>query len=132
MRRAGGPRISAAMTASESGVLPPEIEQEADLFELANLYPCSTGLPMTVWISPRGRAHHDARIKVCMTPGDRMDVDNTAIVALRPQPRLLHGELAADDLKAVLAWAALNLQPLLDYWDGATDTMELIRRLRKV
>jgi len=120
------------MTASESGGLPPEIEQEADLFELANLYPCSTGLPMTVWISPRGRAHHDARIKVCMTPGDRMDVDNTAIVALRPQPRLLHGELAADDLKAVLAWAALNLQPLLDYWDGATDTMELIRRLRKV
>ena len=24
-----------------------------DLFEMANLYPSTTGLPMTVWVSPR-------------------------------------------------------------------------------
>ena len=39
-----------------------DVETEAeDLFEMANLYPDTTGLPMTVWISPRGNARHDAR-----------------------------------------------------------------------
>jgi len=33
-----------------------------DLFEMANLYPRETGLPMTIWVSPRGNARHDVRI----------------------------------------------------------------------
>ena len=32
-----------------------------DAFEMANLYPRDTGLPMTLWVSPRGRARLDAR-----------------------------------------------------------------------
>jgi hypothetical protein len=37
---------------------------EADeLYEMANLYPAETGLPMTVWVSPRGRARHDVRVR---------------------------------------------------------------------
>lgn len=32
-----------------------------DRFEMANLSPALTGLPMIVWISERGRARHDAR-----------------------------------------------------------------------
>ena len=32
---------------------------EAELYEMANLYPRTTGLPMTVWVSPRGNARHD-------------------------------------------------------------------------
>ena len=38
-----------------------EVEAE-DLFEMANLFPVTTGLPMTVWVSPRGNARHDVRI----------------------------------------------------------------------
>jgi hypothetical protein len=30
---------------------------------MANLFPVTTGLPMTVWVSPRGSAGHDVRIK---------------------------------------------------------------------
>ena len=63
----------------------------ADTYEMANLYPRDTGLPMTVWVSPRGRARHDARIMVCRTRGDRMDPANTAVVAIRPLPRVVHG-----------------------------------------
>ncbi len=29
-------------------------DEEADLFEMANLYPLTTGFPMTVWVSPGG------------------------------------------------------------------------------
>jgi hypothetical protein len=44
-------------------------ERDADaLFEMANLFPGTTGLPMTVWVSPRGNARHDVRVKVNMTP----------------------------------------------------------------
>jgi hypothetical protein len=120
------------MTTTGTGTDPANLEQEQDLFESANLYPRNTGLPMTVWASPRARAQHDARIKVCMTPGDRMDVDNTAVVSLRPQPRLLHGTLAPADWRAVQAWATLNLAVLIDYWDGVIDTLEFVQRLRKV
>jgi hypothetical protein len=37
---------------------------------------------VTIWESPRGLARHDVRIKVCTTPGDRMDAGNTAVVAV--------------------------------------------------
>ena len=48
------------------------IEVEQDLFEMVNLYPRTTGLPVTVWVSSRGG--NDFRVKVATTPGDRMDL----------------------------------------------------------
>ncbi len=103
-----------------------------DLFEMANLFPRTTGLPMTVWVSPRGRARHDARVKVCLAHGPRMDVTNTAVVGLRPQPRLLRGRLPAPELDVVARWITLNEAVLLDFWNGAIDTVELASRLRKL
>lgn len=73
-----------------------EPEEEAP-FDMANLYPRDTGLPMTIWVSPRGRARHDVRVKVCTTHGDRMDATNTAAVAVRPEPRIVHGDLPPTD-----------------------------------
>jgi hypothetical protein len=106
--------------------------ETADLFEIANLFPRTTGLPMTVWVSPRGRARHDARIKVCLTPGPRMDVANTAVVGSRPQPRLIKGRLPGPDFDLVVQWITLNEAALLDFSNGAIDTIELAGWLRKV
>ena len=69
---------------SETG----ETEAE-DLFEMANLYPDTTGLPITVWVGPRGTARHDVRVKVNMTHGNQMNIANTAVVGVRPTPRVL-------------------------------------------
>src|SRR5581483_4007103 len=66
-------------------------DQADDLYEMANLFPRTTGLPMTVWVSPRGRARHDARIKVSLNPR-KMDIGHTAVVGIRPQPRLIEGQ----------------------------------------
>jgi hypothetical protein len=33
-------------------------EQADELFGMANLFPRTTGLPMTTWVSPRGNAQH--------------------------------------------------------------------------
>jgi hypothetical protein len=103
-----------------------------DLHEMANLYPDSTGLPMTVWVSPRGNARHDIRIKVNMTHGDRMDITNTAVVAVRPAPRILAGQLSPADAQAVFAWISLNTDALVEYWEGRIDTARLIYRLKPI
>jgi hypothetical protein len=101
-----------------------------ELFEMANLYPRTTGLPMTVWVSPRGNARHDVRIKVNMTHGNQMTIENTAVVAVRPAPHLIAGRLSADDQRAVLDWIALNATAIIGYWDGDIDTVQLSQLLR--
>jgi hypothetical protein len=101
-------------------------------YEMANLYPRQTGLPMTVWASPRGRARHDLRIKVCRTHGDNMDPTNLAVVAVRPVPHVVHGPLAQSDFAPVAEWIALNQDALIGYWNGALDTIEFASKLRRL
>ncbi len=107
----------------------PAVLTEDDLFEMANLYPDETGLPMTVWVSPRGNARHDVRIKVNMTHGNRMTVENTAVVAIRPAPHVVAGRLSAEDEPAVFRWISLNTPALIAYWNGDIGTIQLARAL---
>jgi hypothetical protein len=104
-------------------------QDDRDLFEMANLYPAETGLPMTVWVSPRGNARHDLRIKVNVTHGNQMSISNTAVVAVRPTPRLISGQLPPADAQAVFEWVALNVNTLVAYWNGQIGTIEMARAL---
>ena len=101
-----------------------------DLFEMANLYPGTTGLPMTVWVSPRGTARHDVRVKVNMTHGNQMNIANTAVVGVRPTPRVLAGQLSPADEQAVFQWVSLNAGALVAYWEGRIDTARMIHALK--
>jgi hypothetical protein len=113
------------------GTCPPDDDTgDEDLFDTANLFPSTTGLPMTVWVSSRGGARHDVRIKVNMVHGRQMNVANTAVVAVRPAPRLIAGQLDQQDLQAVSDWIALNADALVAYWDGHIDTVELGQALK--
>jgi hypothetical protein len=111
-------------------VEPPDSAAD-ELFEMANLFPRTTGLPMTIWVSPRGGARHDARIKVSLTPG-KMDITNTAAVGIRPRPRLIQGDLAPADLAAVGRWIILNEATLIDFWNETIDSIELAGRLQRL
>ena len=105
--------------------------EETELFEMANLFPRTTGLPLAIWVSPRGRARHDARIKVSLSPG-RMDIGHTAVVGIRPTPRLIEGDLPPADLDLVSRWITLNEAALIDFWNETIDSVELGTRLRKL
>ena len=105
-------------------------DEEDELFLMSNLYPEDTGLPMTIWVSVKGRARHDARVKVNMAHGARMDPDNLAVVSVRPQPRLLHGELSSRDLEGVVGWIELNREAIIDHWEGRASSAALLRRLK--
>src|SRR6266566_4000298 len=111
----------------EPAVAPEEdVESDArDLFELANLYPDTTGLPMTVWVSPRGNARHDVRVKVDMMHGNQMNIASTAVVGVAPTPHVIAGQLSPADTQAVFDWIALNTEVLVANWAGQIDTARM-------
>jgi hypothetical protein len=111
---------------------PGVVYEEVDPYEMANLYPRETGLPMTIWAGPRGGARHDVRVKVCRSHGNRMDVDGLASVSVRPTAELMAGDLSNADLKAVQAWITLNRDALIGYWDGELGTVEFVQALKKL
>ena len=103
---------------------------DRDLFEMANLYPDTTGLPMTVWVLPRGKARHEVRVNINMTHGNQMNIADTAVVGVRPRPRLIAGQLSPVDAQAVFRWVALNSDVLVAYWEGQIDTARMIHALK--
>jgi hypothetical protein len=96
------------------------------------LYPRITGLPMTIWAGPRSGARHAPRIKVNMTHGNAMDVNNTAVVGIQPNPHLITGSLSASDLGAVASWIDLNRDALLAHWLGWIDGAEMVMRTKRL
>ena len=99
-------------------------------YEMVNLVPRMTGLPMTVWASPRGQARHDVRIKVNPTHGRQMVIRDAVSVAVRPAARVIAGMLSPADRQAVFNWIALNAEALVDYWEFQIDTDEFLQRLK--
>lgn len=97
---------------------PPLLESEDFGFLMTNISPRRTGLPMVVWVGPRYGARHDVRVRVCMVPGSVMHSDQLATVAVRPEPRLLHGRLSARDFGLVARWIKLNEAAILEFWDN--------------
>ena len=63
-----------------------------ELFLMTNVRARSSGLPMNVWIGPRGHAQHVARIKVQMDHREQFDIDRPAAVTVEDQPRIVEGE----------------------------------------
>ena len=111
----------------------PEIPiEEEDFFLMSNLRPKHTGLPMVVWVSNRGNARHDARVKVCRKPGDRIDVNDMAVVGIRPTPTLIEGSLDNASLKLVQDWIRLNEATLISYWNSELDSFDLGLALKKI
>lgn len=108
-------------------------EPESDeLFEMANLFPRTTGLPMTVWVSPRGNARHDVRVKVNMTHGNQVTISNPALVRVRPTLQVIMGQLSSNDEQAVFEWVSLNADALVEYWEGRIDTIQLGQTLKRL
>jgi Domain of unknown function (DUF4160) len=104
-----------------------------DRFEMANLSPALTGLPMIVWISERGHARHDARVKVSLIHARRARPDRTASVSVRPVVEIVAGpELDRRDMELVRQWIELNRELIMAYWNGDLLTDEVIARLKPV
>jgi hypothetical protein len=104
-----------------------------ELFFMVNVRGRSSGLPMNVWIGPRGHARHAARIKVQMNHRQAFDIDQLAVVSVEDDPpQVMEGQLSAADLALVRRYIALNKAAILDHWHERTDGIELSRALRPI
>ena len=103
-----------------------------DGYLMSNIRPKTTGLPMVVWLQHGEGVRHEVRVKVSSTPGDRISHDNLAVVSVRPEPRLLHGELSNHDFEAVARWIKLNQDAIFRHWEGLTDSAELFSELKRL
>jgi hypothetical protein len=108
-----------------------------ELFFMVNVRGRSSGLPMNIWIGPRGGAKHDAegippspRIKVQMNHREQFDTEALAVVSVEDIPEVKEGRLAGNDLDLVRRYIAINRQAILDHWYEKTDGIELGRALK--
>ena len=92
-----------------------ELAAGEELFEMANVRPEMSGLPFVVWVSEKGRARHDVRVKV--SPGPRVR-EFVLSVSVRPTVEVVAGTLPEHDLELLRAWIDLNRDVILRYWDG--------------
>ena len=105
---------------------------ESDRFEMVNLRSRSSGLPMNIWLGPRGRARHGPGIKVQMDHRAAFDLDHLAVVSVEDTPRVAAGHLTQPDLDLIRRYMALNRRAILDHWNGETDGLELAVALVKL
>ena len=100
-------------------------------FDMANLRPRTTGLPFVVFISQRGNAQHDVRVKV--SPGPRVHSNSMGVYAVRPFRHESGPPLNSADAAALEKWIDLNRDVLVDFWHADIEyTEDAIEQLRKV
>jgi hypothetical protein len=107
-----------------------EYDDSDDFFEMANLFSKHTGLPFVVWISYKGRARHDVRVKV--SPGPKALPSEMVSVAIRPEIRVVEGEIGAGDLALLSRWIEANREILIGYWEGYIDTKDAVDAIQPV
>ena len=101
---------------------------------MSDVSPRRTGLPFVVWISPRGNARHDVRVKVSAGPKEKPG--EFASVTVRPMVEVVEGEVSGSDLRLLERCVDLNRDALVKFWDGdieyTEDVLPLLKRLGEV
>lgn len=110
--------------------MPSAIDSAVDYFEMANLFPKHTGLPFVVWISVKGDAQNDVRIKV--SPGAKALPSEMSSVAIRPAVEVKKGHLGSSDLELLKRWVELNRETILKYRESEIDTQDAVNALRPI
>ena len=99
------------------------------LFEMANYGTNVTGLPMMIWVGPKGKASHAPRIKVQRNHKQTMDSGNLFSVSISDKPRVgagTQGDISNDELIRLFNWIRINREVLLRLWNnGYRDFDEL-------
>lgn len=104
---------------------------KADLYEMANISPLETGLPVTVFCSPQGGAKHECRVKVANIRGGINEHD-TFSIDLKDLAVRGHCKLSSDELDSVKWWIHRNRFVILDYWKYRITTTQFINSIEPI
>jgi hypothetical protein len=65
-----------------------------------------------------------------MAHGRQMRIENPAVVGVRPNPKVVAGQLTSEDRDVVFAWVKLNQGALVAYRDDDIDTGQFLEQLK--
>lgn len=102
------------------------------LYEMSNLPQADTGLPMMVFISPRGNAQHGPRIKVQRTTRNTWDMEDTFVVSVSERPEIIAGDqgsITSKELEQVYGWISLNSSVLVELWNNPKSMLQTLSKL---
>ena len=109
-----------------------QIAEEELLEHMASFRKDATGVDNTIWVSPKGRTRHAARIKVAINPPDTLNATSeTASVAVH-DGSVTQGRIPSHVLRQVQEFVKINREVLNDYWEERIDTRQLDQRLKTI
>jgi hypothetical protein len=111
----------------------PFLIEAEEFFDIADVRPERTGLPFAVFIMDAMCSRHGVRLKVA--PRLKWRRSEMLTVVIRPQIRVIDGELTTRELVLLTRWINLNRKALIRYWEGEIDTLgayEVLKPLRVV
>ena len=125
--------IGAVLTRLEDiHALADQLAEEELLEHMASFRTDATGVDNTIWVSPKGRTRHAARIKVAIDPPDSLNAaSQTASVAVH-DGSVAEGHIPSHILRQVQEFVRINREVLMDYWDERIDTRQLDQRLKPI
>jgi hypothetical protein len=99
-------------------------------FETVALRPKRTGVDNKIFVSPKGRAQHAARIEIAIDPPQKlsasgatvMTIHDCSVISTAPVPAHIVGEAAQ--------FVERNRDALMDFWNEQIDVEELLARLK--
>jgi hypothetical protein len=116
-----------------------EFDEHAEdmLFEMANVRPKESGLPVVIYISTgyvEGKLlNHGPRIKVSNTYSHKFDVSNTFVVTISEYP-VVKGTctIKDEDLVLVKDFIIKNKDILEAYWEDDISTLDMLHGLQRI
>jgi hypothetical protein len=116
---------------SQDAIHPIFLDDEDAGFLMTDLTPEATGLPFFVWISIGGPARHG--IRIWTSSNFQSWPSHRTCLAIRPDVRVLRGNLEDNDLDLLRRWVALNLEMIEKHWNqdiGSIEAHEMNRPIR--
>lgn len=107
------------------------VSKNNELYEMANLWPNDTGLPIVIWVQEKGYNRHGPRIKVMAKKG-KMNIEQTISMTIEDEPKVVGGQLSNEYYRVVSKWIRKNKENLILYWKQKISSVELFKRLKKV
>jgi hypothetical protein len=107
-----------------------ELAEEELLEEMVSYRKNVTGVDNTIFISPKGKTRHAARIKLAIDPPHSVDPQSETAAVTIADGAVVAGDVPPDLLKQVRRFIDANREVLLDYWEYRIDTEELRQRLK--
>lgn len=102
------------------------------LYEMSNLTKDETGIPFTIFVSAKGGAKHQCRIKVSQSRG-KMTVEDSVSVTVTDSPVFIgkhkFDTRTVNDIKTFIK---KNKSVLLAYWNSTISTAVMIKSISSV